>query len=483
MPRHVLNIVAPAGARVVVFRGQDAACVTRAVRTAVADGLILPPGPYRYPYAAVIQLLRETSLFQDPAADTADDVMPTREALAGLLWRVLRRDVRVGVPCADMLDPASAKFLADFAAISRMAVAHGHRTAGLVLGTCGALPTCLRIEGADIRDVPGASAPAPVLSRAGERVLSVMRGAPHPVAESSLIIAADIGARATQAAMRELASADLLDVGNRVALGPSAVLVEAAVTPWLDTPEVRLPPARLSIEPEEEQASRIAHQAAASGEHDLALWCLTRARRTSVTCELMLARAAAHCGRPELAHAIAVELTTKDLTPLQIFELGVVHALLVPLGLADAKAAESCLRAAGRRGFAARALPWRVGLLLHGGRAKAAFNLLRRMTRAQLACESSATVLEHEFATTRCLQCLGDASGAARRLRRIAPLCLTPAQRRERARFGMAADPGQFEQEFLSLSAAVLEAATLAQGAPGAVGAAIAPLMRDVEGE
>jgi hypothetical protein len=118
MSQFFLNIEAPAGARVVVFRGRDAACVARAVRTAVGGGLMLPAGPYRYPYAGVVQLLREADLFHDPAADTADDLILTREALADQLWAVLRRDVSIGIPCVESIDHASAQLFASFAAIA-----------------------------------------------------------------------------------------------------------------------------------------------------------------------------------------------------------------------------------------------------------------------------------------------------------------------------------------------------------------------------
>jgi hypothetical protein len=481
MSQHFLNVAAPAGARVVVFRGRDPACVTRAVRQVVGNGLMLPAGPYRYPYAAVVQLLREAGLFHDPAADTADDVILTRDALADLLWSILRRDARVGIPCADLLDYASARLLADFAALARIAVGHGYHAAGLALGTCGALPRCLQLDGADIREVSGKPAPAPVLSRAASRVLAVMQGAPHPVMESSLIAAADIGARATQAAMRELVSTDLLEVGCRVALGPSAVAAEAGVSVWLETPEIRMPPARLSIQPDAEQANRIARDAAGRGESELAVWCLTHVGPESVGAVLMLAEAAAHCGRMELAHALTAPLVNAELAPRETFGLAVVLALLVPPGLVAADMAESWLRAAERAGSAVRARPLRAGLLLSAGRPKAAFNLLRRTTQAQLSREAGATVLEHEFAVVRCLHGLGDVVGAGRRLRKIAPLCITRAQRRERAKLGMAIDECEFDLEFLSLSAAALDAVALGGGKPEATQRALAALLRPKE--
>jgi hypothetical protein len=442
---------------------------------------MLPAGPYRYPYAAVVQLLREAGLFHDPAADTADDVMLTRDALADLLWSILRCDVRVGIPCADLLDYASARLLADFAELARIAVAHGHRAAGLVLGSCGALPQCLQLDGADIREVSGEPAPAPILSRAASRVLAVMRGAPHPVMGSSLIAAADIGARATEAAMRELVSADLLNVGCRVALGPSAVAAEAGVPAWLETPEIRMPPARLSIQPDAEQASRIAHEAATRGEHEIVVWCLARAAPKSNGDVLTLAMSAARCGRAKLAHALTVALGKAELTPLEMFGLAVVQTLLVPSGLVAVEAAESQLRAAERAGFAARARPWRAVLLLAAGRPEAAFNLLRRTTHAQLSREAGATVLEHEFAVVRCLHALGDVVGAGRRLRKIAPLCITRAQRRERALLGMTISPADLEPEFLALSAAALDAVALGEGKREATHKAVAALMRPAE--
>jgi hypothetical protein len=469
MSQHPLNPGVPPGARSVVYRGSDAATVARYVRCAVGGGLVLPPGPYRYPYAAVIQLLREASLFADPAADTAEDVMVSREALCDQLAYVLQRGVYIGVLCADNLDDASARLLAGFAAIAQIAVAHGHRVSGLVLGTSGDLAACLEFADAEIREAYGARAPTPVLDRAAAHVLAVMQAAPHPVLEDSLLAAADVGARAAQAAIRMLASADMLHVGSRIALGPAVVPSADEATAWPDSPELRLPLARLSVQPDHKQAVRLAEQAMARGAHDVALWCMSRTQPTTPHELLLLAGASAASGQHESAYALIAPLTQTDLPPSESFELAKVQVALVASGLCASDAAEASLRAAERSGFALAARPLRAQLLASRGNVEGALTLLRRTRRQELEAADPTLRLQHEFAEIRCKRQLGG-SGTGRRWRQTASMCVTRAQQREFAR--LRGDTA----EYLQLSARDFDAAAL-RGTPEAVGDAIRALL------
>lgn len=477
MSQHPVKLAAPPGARTVVVRGEDPAAVARAVCKVVGNGPVIAAGPFRYPYAAAVQLLREAGLFHDPTADTADDPMITREALCDLLWVLLRRGVLIGVACADRIDHSSAALLADFAAVARIAVSHGWCAGGLVLGTCGDLPACLQIAGAEIRACPARPAPSPALSREALRVLSVLHAAPHPVAESSLVQAADIGARAAVAAIRELASADLVHLGGRISLGPSAEETESPAAPWLDTPEVRLPLVRLALQPGREQACGLARTAIARDEHDIAFWCMTRVEPESASDVLLLARAAIGSGRLQIAHGIAESLASAELSAADTAEFAKLQALLVHSGLVSNEVARSWLRRAARVAPAVVVRPWRARLLAIADNPQAALNLLRRTTQAELDSVSTDARLQHELAVIRCLSLARDMEPAARRLRKIRPQCVTRAQRRECAALGMAVGDAGSELEFARICAAGFDAESLHDVGPTIVRAAIESLM------
>ena len=129
----------------------------------------------------VVIVLRRAGLFTDPGADTATDPVLRRDTLVDLLRPVLARGVRVGLTCANFIDHASTRLLRAFADTARLAVEHGLDASGLVLGTVGRLPPELRLEQAELRDVPGPPADSIRLTDDMQGVLSLVAAAPHPV--------------------------------------------------------------------------------------------------------------------------------------------------------------------------------------------------------------------------------------------------------------------------------------------------------------
>lgn len=451
----------PAGARIRVIRGRDACAVARAVRLAAGDGIVLPAGPYHYPYAALVHLLRLSGLFHDPAGDTATDPVLTREALTESLCRLLPRGVRIGLVCADALDHASASILGAFAETARLAAELGLRSSGLLLGVVEELPPQLRSDQAELQAVDGCAAPLPRLSPEALLLLGLLKGAPHPVQESALLQAGGLPGPALRGALRELAAAELAELGSRVALGPAAARLEleAQTLAWLETPEVRLPHARLAAERNPALALHLGHQALQRGDPEVAAHCFALAGSDAANDRVAHGLALASGGSPDAARVLFDGLRDAEPAGAEALQLGVLAALLSEQGRLPRDEADALLRKAERAGAQAGARAWRARLLAQSGAYAAARNLLRRTRRAELERQPPETRLEYALAEAACLRGLGDPRGAARRLAQAAVLCATRAARRRVAR--AAADPRE-----LSLAAEDLDAAALAAAPP-----------------
>jgi hypothetical protein len=451
----------PAGARIRVIRGGDACAVARAVRLAVGDGIVLPAGPYRYPYAAVVHLLRLAGLFQDPAGDTATDPVLTREALTDSLRLLLPRGVHIGVVGADCLDRASASMLGAFAETARLAARHGLRPSGLVLGAVGELPPQLQSEQAELLTVAGLPDPLPRLSPEALLLLALLKGAPHPVQESALLQAGGLPGPALRGALRELASAELAEPSFRVALGPAAARLELEprAQAWLDTPEVWLPHARLAAGHDPALALHLGNQALQHDDPVVAAHCFALAGSGAVHDRVAHGLALARGGSPDAARALFDELRGAEPASAEVLQLGILAALLSEQGRLPQPEADALLRKAERAGAPAGARAWRARLLAQGGANAAARNLLRRTRRAELEQQPPEIRLEHALAEAACLRGLGDPRGAANRLAQAAALCATRADMRRVAK--AASDPRE-----LSLAAEDLDAAVLAAADP-----------------
>jgi len=437
----------PAGARMVVVRGPSHTHVAAAVRELVGGGPLAPAGPYRYPFAAVVQLLRESGLFQDPSTDSVPNPLISGEALRDMLWELMRRGGRCGFTCADGLDAASAALLRDYADVGRLAVAYGLEAGGTVMGSQGCLPAALQLPSAELRDVPDTAPPQARLSPRAARVLALIESAPHPVSPESLM---QLAGGDPSAALRELASAGMVDIGARLGLATPGLAGPQAA--WLETPETRLPLASLSVGGDASLARHLAEASLYCGDHEIAAYCAAWPGADPVVAAL----AAARCGRFQLAHAMLQQAPHAD-----ALRAGRVAALLVAPGLVSAQEADARLRAAERAGHAVAARAARATLLLETGSSTAAHNLLRRTTRAELEKSPPEVVLEHELVLARC-------TGKLRRPAETRLLCSTRRDHRQLARR---------TGEDLLLAAADFDVAALQRANPQAAGAALAKMM------
>jgi len=391
-------------------------------------------------------LLRRAGLFTDPGADTATDPVLRRDTLVDLLRPVLARGVRVGLTCADFIDHASTRLLRAFADTARLAVEHGLDASGLVLGTVGRLPPELRLEQAELRDVPGPPADSIRLTDDMQGVLSLVAAAPHPVNASSLKRLWRLGTGELDAALRQLAAVDLVEIGARIALGPAGQIPadpESALR-WRDTPEVRIPQARLAVCPEPGLAKHLAQEALSCGDADVAAHCFSLAGALAGREALLYAEALASSGRPGAANEL-FQQHKAEAPPLQA---GRVAALLAAQGLVGEDEAHALLRRAERGGEATAARPVRAELLLGGGHGESAYNLLRRTTRQELESAPPSVRLRHLLAKARC-------SDNPKALQEAAIVCATRAERRQVAR--LAGDPARMAK----LAAEDLDAAAL----------------------
>lgn len=413
------------GARVRVIRGGDACAVARAVRETVEDGIVLPAGPYRYPYAAVSALLRIAGSFVDPPGETTTDPVLSREPLVDGLRKLLARGNVISVTLADKLDAASAELLGRYAATAHLAVEHGLQPGGLVLGTLGELPSAFRFDSADIRDVEPQNAPKPKLSDDARHVLRLVAGAPHPVRQNILRAASGLAAAYLQTALVELAAGDLIEVGERIGLGPAAESGEACPE-WQGTPEVFLPAAALSISGDPRLARQLGHAALQRGEFNTGVYCFGFTKSERVSDAIAYGRALAGTGKVEPAKAIFDELAKQDLPEVESTALGALGVLLAERGALKPQGADRVLK----RFNNVTSRGWRIRLKVWQGQYDSARNLVRRTTREELEYAQPAVRLEHQLAIIAALRHSGQEAKVEKKLREAEELCTTRAERR-----------------------------------------------------
>lgn len=420
---------ASAGARAIVLLGNDPCAVAAQVRELTGDGgITLPCGPYRFPYAALVDLLRRAGLFTDPPGETATDPLLRREPLVDQLRSLVRLGIRIGIQSAAALDKASVQVLRDFAEIARMTTEHGLDASGLVIGAAPELATEFRFPLADIRHVAADRQPVPQLDAISRETLMLITSAPQPVLRSSLAGVSSASPRELQSALVKLSAAEFIEVGDRIALGPGAVSSDASSVAmnWLETPEVRLPQARLAVKHEDELALRIAREALANAEYDVAAYYFHRVTKPDANCDLLFAEALARLHRGEVAR----ELFARSKSTASPMQVGVVATLLADAGLLTDEEADACLRRAEREAKPVEARALRASLKLNGGTGQAAYNLLRRTRKADLDSVAPNVRFEHELAFYRCLKHLGDKAGARKKLAASKEFCTTRFQLR-----------------------------------------------------
>lgn len=440
------------GARVRVIRGRDARAVARAVRDYCEEGIALPTGPYRYPYAAVCALLRNTGLFTDPTGETATDPVLSPDALVDGLRELLARGALIGVLNADSIDASSACLLGRFAATAQLAVENGLNPGGLVLGTVGDLPPSLKFENAAIVDVADAPVPPAQTSSAAQHVLELVAGAPHPVTQAALRSASGLSAAHLQTALVELAAGEFVEIGERIGLGPAACTCEAR-TEWLGTPEVRLPLAALCVTRDRQLARHLGTECLQRGDHESAVFCFGFCELERAGEAIAYGHALACTGKIAPARQIFEQLEAEEFPQGEILALGKLGVLLAECNELKPTRADRLLK----RVDSAASRAWRARMLVMQGKFDSAKNLLRRTTRNELERESRSTQLEHELALVACLRHANQGDKADKKLVELKPLYSSRAELR---RLGL---------EVARLAALELDAGALRKCGGGAV--------------
>ncbi|MCA8916814.1 MAG: hypothetical protein KDB90_15585 [Planctomycetes bacterium] len=463
----------PPGARAVVFRGDDASAVARAVREAAGDGFVLPVGPYRYPYAAVVQLLRDAGLYLDPAGETATDPVLSREALTDMLRTLLPRGVRIGILDATRLDRASADLLGALAATAQLATEYGFAASGLIIGAPAELPESLQLPKADIREVAAHAQPTPEPSSTAVRLLRLLMGAPHPVREESLAAVAALTQATLRSALNELAAAEMVETRARIGLGPAQISAEPLTGPWLESAETLLPCARLAVQPDPGQARHLAREAWQRGEPETAAYYFSLSGEDAggAADDLLFGRALAATGAGASAREI---LLRHEDDPAGILDTAMLGAELAEQGEISMAHTEKLLRRAERTSAAPLARAVRAKLLLKQGNADAARNLLRRTTKAELGACPPEVRLEHELAVIA-----ATANGIERHLREAAACCTTRLQSRRLAAVRLLRD-SDAEVLAAKLAAESLDAHALRLMSKDAISAALRHILEPI---
>lgn len=371
-------------ARVVVLRSHQAFALGALTERCDKHALILPAGPYAFPYAAAFELARLFHGNESPVNPDAAGL--SRAALAAALRALALADRQIVAPRLDWLDASSLELIADVFEFAELAGSRLCLLAGLPSGQPAAKLARL-LEQAQCADEEFDAHKPRALNTHDSALLNALRAAPMPLEPEKLMRASGLRAREFQAALRKLCAAGYADAGPRVGLGAaSEVLPPAELTRWREAVlEVcDLPDARLSVLCElglgGAEANELARRALAAHEPALALarFALAPSRLRDA---LGHARALAECGHTQSALAI---LQAEGGPALERARVAFVLAVRGALSLMDA---ERELRAAEREGrggpHEVEAATLRATLLMRANRHAAALKLLRRITAPQ----------------------------------------------------------------------------------------------------
>ncbi len=372
-------------ARVVVLRSRQAFALGALRERCARHALVLPAGPYTFPFAAALELAR---LFHGNDERVNPDAAGlTRAAMAQSLRAIALADVQLVAPRLDWLDASSLDLIADLLQFADLAGSRLRLLAGLPafapepkLARVLALSQCADEE----FDLPKSC----VLNTNDRSLLAALRAAPMPLAPEKLMQVSGLHARAFNAALRKLGAAGLADAGPRIGLGAASELApDLDLTRWREAAlEVcDLPDARLSLSAAlglaGREAAPLARLALSDHEYELALARFALAP-ASVREPMQHALALAGCGHTQAACAI---LEAEQGLAL---ERARVAAVLCTRGAMASAQAERELRAAERaeRGSAGEVevVALRAALLSAGGKHAAALKLLRRIPAGQV---------------------------------------------------------------------------------------------------
>lgn len=372
-------------ARVLVLRTGQPAALGVLKERAPKGSLLLPSGPYGFPFAACLELARQFHAHEIGVNPDADGL--SRAALAQSLRPIALEDRKIIVPRFDWLDESSIALLSDLLQMASLAKSR--------LQLIGGIPVCapspalsMLLRDAHVADEAFDGTRPRALNVNERALLAALRAAPLPLSPQAAMHVSGLRARDFDAALRSLAAAGYADVGTRIGLGTASELVPAGELARFREAALEvcdLPDARISLlhalGVQSAEAGVLAKKALEGGEPELAL-----ARFAFVPAAM----------REPLTYGRALAQSGKHEAALALFDAEHGPALdrarlafdLCRAGALGQRDAERALRALERleRGRAGEveAVAARAALLLSAGRAGSALKLLSRLTIAQV---------------------------------------------------------------------------------------------------
>lgn len=442
--------------RVAVLRSADPAALGEAVRDCVwsiaggrATELVIPAGPYRYPYSAAAQIARQFHGWKDDAQ------LPSRSrsALAAAMRPITRAAVVLGVPRLDWIDSASVDLLAALGWFSNNCASAGlDAPLVLVAGITADAPSAamrriLQLDGADCADVERhRTAPIPSVSKAQREVVALIAAAPHPLAVESLAKYADMAVGELTELMAPLASAAIVDAGEYMGQGPDFGRLSLAEK---ELQAARKKLLKLSNFPAEARviiagatepgpARELGRSMLDQGEPELAARCfraggLAGIERSRVD-QLAYAVALVESAAPDGAGAIFKTTDPHELNAQELFYYGWLAARLTEVGVLSRSVADQAMRRAERVNravnldYGVRMRVMRAQLMLRHRQGMRALTMLRRVVKEHLAQVTSRTRADFDIVMARANAATGNLNQAQRILLEVREGSLTPAQ-------------------------------------------------------
>ncbi|MEE9311855.1 MAG: hypothetical protein V3V10_05515 [Planctomycetota bacterium] len=404
-------------ARVLVFRSSYTCGLQRLVQESVwaaaeqgARSFILPAGPYRYPYACALQLVRMVQGVTPGMPQFADDQALSREALVSVLRGLICPSVVIGLPRLDQIDVESVLLFSGLLGFAdqckRLGIETGIR---LIAGVSEEYPS------AEIRALLEASFVQLVeqkalleiseyeLSADEYRILGFFRAAPSPLAMKDLAGLLGMEGSVLTEYLRSLHELGLAYFAGTTGAGSGLPELpgldaesEEAFRIMADSGLGKIPEARLWLERGRDSAlaEKLGRRAFENHEFRAAMNCFRQATKGNVgrhmELELAYGQTLARVGSLEGALGIYQEALDFNLTAGEDVELGRLAMRLSEFGMAQQPRVDQILRRA-ERGCRGKLLDaeveirtLRAQLMIKSGEGARAVTLLRRVLLAQL---------------------------------------------------------------------------------------------------
>jgi hypothetical protein len=354
-----------ATALVTVFRAEHGADLVRPLRdAAAADAILAPAGPYKFPYAAALEVANLLSPL--PAApDHSDDGVLSRPALVSALRPLLVRGATLILPRLDWLDRESLRLFGELAATAALLGTGGFK---LVAGACD--DACLRAwnelldqQWATVQVIAPAEFPR---ARPRSELVDFLCVAPHPVERHLLARACGASPSGFPAALRALHASGVVVDGARVGLGPAANLAEPENpgeirNKLLETGAISLPAGHFALHGSSnaEGAMQLARASLRHHEFGAACHYFQRAEPRAGMAQLDEARfahALAQAGFADSAMEKILAFKPRTTAPAVATELALAIFALATRGSVSGPEAQKMLRRAGAKSEGVRAL-------------------------------------------------------------------------------------------------------------------------------